>query len=315
VTANARSPKTRRDVLRAAALALLAAPLAAACGPGYAESPDPLTPLLTQAEDDANAARSLATGSAEYADLARQVAAARTAHADALRSEVERLNRPRGQAGATAPRSGGLDGLKERLAHARGQAERLVPGLPAYRAGLVASVAAGCAGLQRLAPGLGPGEDPAQVEAPAGGPADPASLDAVQQVLATEHAAIWVYGLVSAFLPGDYTAGATQGAAEHVQRRDACERVLAAGGVTPRAAEPAYIPPEPVTDARSAMVVVATAEADTMAAWRGLLDRTDDGGLRTMALRALTASARRGTRWRAEGGQTPAALPLPGQSA
>ncbi|SEF32570.1 protein of unknown function [Amycolatopsis pretoriensis] len=300
---------TRRAALRAGALAALAVPLAA-CGPGYDESPDPLQPLLAAAEADAAAARALAKG--ENADAAGQLADARAAHAAALKSEVDRLNRPRTSSSAP-PAPAALGEMKERLATARKQAEDLVGGLPRYRAGLVAAVAAGCAALQRTAPALGPGED-APAPAPAAGAVPAEAVDPLQTALAAEHAAVWVYGLVSAFLPGDFGDAEKAGAAEHAVRRDVLQTMLAASGATPVAPEAAYVPKKPVTDATSASLVVATAEADCANAWLAVVNHTDDAGLRTTALHALVAASRRGTPWRSEAGEKPAAIAIPGQA-
>ncbi|MEU0467341.1 ferritin-like domain-containing protein [Amycolatopsis sp. NPDC006131] len=305
-------PRTRRDVLRASALAALAAPLAA-CATGYSDEPDPLALLAEQARADAAAADAVAASSSADADVARQYSAARTAHAQALQSEVDRLNRPKSQPAVVVPSEQGMAGLKQRLATARQQAEALVGGLPRYRAGLVAAVAGGCAGLQQVGTKLGPGAEPGQVTATASA-IPPESVGPVQQALSAEHAALWIYGLVSAFLPGNYTAGVADGTAEHQDRRDACVRMLTAAGVEPGVAEPAYVPPRPVTDATSAKSVVATAEADAATAWRGVLEQTDDAALRDVALKALLASARRGTRWREAAGEQPTAIVLPGSA-
>ncbi|MFJ7215452.1 ferritin-like domain-containing protein [Amycolatopsis sp. NPDC098790] len=301
---------TRRAALRAGALAALAVPLAA-CGPGYDESPDPLQPLLAAAEADATAARALAKG--EDADAAGQLADARAAHAAALKSEVDRLNRPKPSTSGAPAAPAALSDLKERLATARKQAEDLVGGLPRYRAGLVAAVAAGCAALQRTAPALGPGED-APAPAAAGGAVPAEAVDPLQTALAAEHAAVWVYGLVSAFLPGDFGDAEKAGAAEHAVRRDWLQTALAASGATPVAPEAAYVPKKPVTDAKSASLVVATAEADCANAWLAVVNHTDDAGLRTTALHALVAASRRGTPWRSEAGEKPAAIAMPGQA-
>jgi uncharacterized protein DUF4439 len=294
------------------ALAALAAPLTAACKTGYSDEPDPLAPLAEQASADAAAANTVAAASSgQAAELARQVAAARTGQAQALQAEVNRLNRPKSAVQTVTPPGTGMAGLKDRLATARDQAEKLVASLPRYRAGLVAAVAAGCAGLQELDNRLGPGADPAPIAAPA----SPVPADAVaplQQALDSEHAAVWVYTLVSALLPATYTQSVSDGTAEHQDRRDACMRILSAAGATPDSAQPAYLTPKPVTDATSAKSAVVTAEADTATAWRGVLERTDDPALRGVALNALLGSARRGTRWRIASAESPAAVALPG---
>ncbi|WP_410654366.1 ferritin-like domain-containing protein [Amycolatopsis sp. lyj-112] len=301
----------RRTFLRAAALTAVALPLAAACSPGYEESPDPLGPLLRAAETDAAGARAL-TGA--DAGAAEPVATARAAHAAALKTEVDRLNRPKPEQSGPAENPSSADGLKERLALARKQAEDLVPSLPRYRAGMVASIAAGCAALQQSSDKLGRGDDAGAVEVPAGTSLNQEAAEAVQQALAAEHAAIWVYGLVSAYLPAAFTSAVSRGSAEHVKRRDVCERMLSAAGQTPTGPEAAYVPPKPVTDGNSAMEIVATSEADATSAWLGVIDRTDDAALRKTALNALIGSARRGTAWRAEFGAKPVAIAMPGQA-
>jgi hypothetical protein len=300
---------TRRAALRFGAVAALAVPLAA-CGPGYDESPDPLQPLLAAADADAAAARALAKG--KDADAAGQLADARAAHAAALKSEVDRLNRPKPSPSATPPAPASLSDLKERLATSRKQAEDLVAGLPRYRAGMVAAIAAGCAALQRIAPALGPGEDAPAAASPGAVPAE--AVDPLQQALAAEHAAVWVYGLVGAFLPADFGDAEKGGVAEHTQRRDLLQTTLSAAGATPVAPEAAYNPKKPVTDTASAALVVATAEADCASAWLAVVNHTDDAGLRTTALHALVAASRRGTPWRSEAGEKPTAVAMPGQA-
>ncbi|WP_216216297.1 ferritin-like domain-containing protein [Amycolatopsis aidingensis] len=308
-------PRGRRQVMRAGALALvlpLVGPLAAACTAGYEDSPDPLLPLLQRARADAEAARSLAGSAPQQAELATKVATLRAAQEQRLQAEIDRLNRPEPEQPAADP--GPVPDLKTlgtRLAQCRQQALELVPSVPRYRAGLVGSVAAGCAAAQQLDPALGAGQ-PGELERATVPELPEEAEQALQQALAAEHAAVWVYGLVAAYLPADFDRGVREGAAAHRDRRDAAERVLTAAGATPRPAEPAYPPPEPVTDQPSAMALVVVAETDAAQAWRGVLERTDDPALRSMAADSLLGSATRVTRWRADAGTTPAANPLPG---
>lgn len=306
------SRHSRRDVLRALAFGALALPLAA-CGPGYDEGPDDLITWLAQARADAEAAAAIAAGDPAAAETAKQVAAVRSAHADALRAEIDRENRPEPETPPAPARATDLAGLRANLEAVREQAGAGIGALPAHRAALIGSVAAGCAAAQQLAPELRAEATP-EVEPVTTGELSPEAVDALQQALAAEHAAVWVYGLVSAFLSADFASGVDDGAEEHRDRRDAGERALTAAGATPVPAEAAYVPPQPVTDQASAVSLVATAEADATAAWHGVLARTDDGALRTVALRALVGSASRGTAWRAEAGLTPAAIALPGAS-
>ncbi|MGQ0841808.1 ferritin-like domain-containing protein [Actinokineospora sp.] len=139
------------------------------------------------------------------------------------------------------------------------------------------------------------------------------TVAAVQQALGTEHAAIWVYGLVSAFLPAAFDVSIREGATAHRARRDATGRLLGAAGVVPEPAEAAYLPPQPVSDQASALALLVAAEQDATVAWRSVLERTDDVELRKAALAALTAAAVRATRWRKAAGVAPLTPPLPGQ--
>lgn len=139
------------------------------------------------------------------------------------------------------------------------------------------------------------------------------TVDALQQALSAEQAAVWVYGLVSAFLPDSYDKAVDKYMAAHRDRRDATERLLAAAAITPISPEPAYTTPKPVTDKESAITVLTVAEDDASVAWRAVLDRADDPGVRQAALESLTEAAVRGTRWRQDAGTEPAAIAMPGQ--
>lgn len=137
------------------------------------------------------------------------------------------------------------------------------------------------------------------------------SVDAVQDALAAEHAAVWTYGLVSAFIE-QQAAAVAEGALAHRSRRDTTERWLRDKSATPRPPAPAYLPPQPVDSAASAIAALIAVETDACVAWRGVLERTDDAELRKSSLDALTTSAVRATRWRKIAGVTPVSIALPG---
>lgn len=145
---------------------------------------------------------------------------------------------------------------------------------------------------------------------PAPLPAD--TISAVQDALVAEHTLVWVYGLCTAFVTGAGLADLNSGLTQHTARRDATERLLTDAGATPQAAEPAYQTPQPVTNANSAMTVLAIAESEAEVAWRAVLESTDDANLRTAGLAALTDSAVRQTRWRRLAGLSPASVAMPG---
>ena len=143
--------------------------------------------------------------------------------------------------------------------------------------------------------------------------ADPVTTAAVQTALGTEYAAVWCYSLIEAFLPETLDKHAREDLTAHRVRRDATIRLLADSGVRAVPAEAAYRTPAPVTDQNSAMRLVVSAESDAAAAWRSVLERCDDSGLRRMALDGLTDAAVRGARWSEQLGSKPVVPPFPGR--
>lgn len=136
---------SRRRVLLAAA----SAPLAVACTtpPPPPPPPDPLAELAVQARADA--ALATAVGATEVAE-------GRAEHAELLQAEVDRA-RPSGPSSSASapsstsaepPPSGGTpEQVVEALKAAQRAASDLLATVPTYRAGLLGSVAAGCASL------------------------------------------------------------------------------------------------------------------------------------------------------------------------
>jgi hypothetical protein len=107
-------------------------------------------------------------------------------------------------------------------------------------------------------------------------------------------------------------AAVADGANAHRARRDVTERWLRDAGATPQPPAAAYLAPQPVDSAASAIAALVSVETDACVAWLGVLERTEDATLRTSALDALTVSAVRATRWRKAAGLTPASMPFPG---
>lgn len=150
---------------------------------------------------------------------------------------------------------------------------------------------------------------PTSKTVPGGNPA----ADALQAALAAEHAMIWVLEVSAAFVSGKLSATLAEGLTAHRARRDATERLLRGYGAQPPPAAPAYATPVPMTDQASALAVLIAAETDNSESWRAVIERTDDSGLRTVALDSLTDSAVRATRWRAVAATGPLTVALPGQ--
>ncbi|MCE3555040.1 ferritin-like domain-containing protein [Pseudonocardia sp. RS11V-5] len=143
-------------------------------------------------------------------------------------------------------------------------------------------------------------------------PIDDEAITALQGALAAEHAALWSYTLILAFVPGDQAVEARQDITAHRTLRSQVEQTLTDVGARPVSAQPAYATPVPVTDALSAGKLAVTAEADALAAWRSVLEHTTNQQLRVAALTALSEGTVRASRWRAATGTAPVIPSLPG---
>lgn len=345
---------SRRGLLRLGALAVVAGPAVAACtstpSPG---APDPLLPMLNLATTDAATAKAAATAFADNGATLTVIATVRGQQAAALRTEVDRAagigastTPPASTSGA--PKLADEPTVTAQLMHdldtARQQAAGVVAGVPRYRAGLVGSVAAGCASLAEALRGTPitttsatsanpapSGGSPTLNGPTSNGPASESgsatmgptssgglatdTAQALQAALGAEYAAFWLYGTVSAFVGGGIAPEIIAGMAAVQNLRDATAQRLTAGQVTPQPPQPAYLAPKPITDQPSALVNLAIAESDATVAWRSVLEHTDEGTLRSAALAALVDSAVRETRWRRLAGESPASVAMPGTSA
>lgn len=314
---------------RGAVVALATAALAAACtSPPPAPTPDPLQPMLNAATADATTANAAAKAFADNSATLAVIASVRGQQATALRTEVDRaaaVTGPPAVSSSAAPaptdEASVTATLLADLTTEQQDAAKLMASLPSYRAGLVGSVAAGCASLAEAlhggpitatptdgTPATDPTTTPAQP--PATLPAD--TVTALQQALSAEHAALWLYGTASAFVTGSDETEIIAAMGSVQTLRDATEHRISAGGATPVPAQPAYIAPQPVTGQTSALAALAVAESDATVAWRSVLEHTDNPALRGAALSALIDSAVRETRWRRLAGQSPASIAMPG---
>ena len=127
-------------------------------------------------------------------------------------------------------------------------------------------------------------------------------VDALQQALSGEHAAIWGYAVVGAHLRGTAQARARAALAAHLARRDRLTAQVAALGATPVGAEPAYALPRPVRTATDAEVLATDLEEKLAAVWSDVVAATR-GAVRATAVAALTDAAVRAALWR--GGSVP----------
>jgi hypothetical protein len=143
---------------------------------------------------------------------------------------------------------------------------------------------------------------------------DKTGVDALQDALAAEHAAVWSYTLIPAFLPADQVAAARSDADAHRALRGQLEQTLSDIGIQPVSAQPAYQTPKPVVDGPSAVALAVVAETDTLAAWRSVVERNRDRTLRQAALDVLTKGTLRCAVWRTVVNDQPAILVFPGSA-
>ncbi|MFB7667868.1 DUF4439 domain-containing protein [Kitasatospora sp. NPDC056138] len=142
-------------------------------------------------------------------------------------------------------------------------------------------------------------------------PLPSAATAGLQSALAAEHAAVYGYGVVGAWL----TAGAQRqdgytSYAAHQARRDDWQRLLGSGGATPTAAAPGYRLPFQVTDAATAGRLAAHIETQLTGVYAGLVAVTT-GPLRGTAATSLRETALRAAHWGADLSALPG-LPEPG---
>lgn len=122
-------------------------------------------------------------------------------------------------------------------------------------------------------------------------------------VLAAEHAAIFGYGAMGAWLRGDALAVCGELQQAHRERRDALSAAVVRSGAKPVAAAPNYQLPEQVTSAAAAIALGVTLEENCAAVWRALVpQRTHD---RPTAIAGLAGCAIAAARWRTFAGQPP----------
>lgn len=160
---------------------------------------------------------------------------------------------------------------------------------------LLAAAAAGIAQqLARLAPDGA--DDPASAERleGAGRVTGPEGVEAVQRVLASEHAAVWILGSLGAATSMSATPALFErltGAHEaHRARRDRLAALLLAQGVEPVQSETAYVVPEGLSSPAAVSEAAVRVERAGATAWSFLV-ASSTGATRRWAARVLASTA------------------------
>lgn len=142
----------------------------------------------------------------------------------------------------------------------------------------------------------------------------PGPVRALQSALTAEHAAVYGYGVVGAYLTGSMQATATSDWVAHQVARDRLEALLRSFGAQPAAAAVAYELPMTVRDSSQAAALAVVLEDRIATAYLGLVALSDTA-LRAVGAVQVQASALRAAAWRgstvAFPGLTAAALGAP----
>jgi hypothetical protein len=147
------------------------------------------------------------------------------------------------------------------------------------------------------------------------GRAPASTIAALQSALAAEHAAVYGYGVVGAYLTGSArAAAATADWVAHQDARDELEAMLRSSGSQPAPAAVAYRLPVPVRNAGQAVSLAVILEDRIATAYLGLV-AVSTPAVRDLGALQVRASALRAAFWRgttvAFPGLTAAALAAP----
>ncbi|MFT4087985.1 MAG: ferritin-like domain-containing protein [Gordonia sp. (in: high G+C Gram-positive bacteria)] len=138
------------------------------------------------------------------------------------------------------------------------------------------------------------------------------TTDALVKVIDIENAAIFAYGVSTAFIGTADRNAVGEYIAEHRVQRDQAAASLTALGGKPPVSAAGYELGVDVTGRDSAATVLLTAETDCARAYRALLEQSSVPDIRRQAVDALTGCALRAARWRGVLGKTPVTEAFPG---
>lgn len=157
-----------------------------------------------------------------------------------------------------------------------------------------------------------PSESPAPDTLPTR-PDDPAA-GALFDAVATEHATIYGYGVVSAHSTPELNYLVSAAIAEHRARREAAIALCGQHGVDAAVPEAGYQMPFEVDTPADATNLAVQMEEDTAEAWRAVVEQATDAGVRAFGVAALTEAAVTAAQWRAVRGDPTVTTAFPGGS-
>ncbi|MGE2692269.1 ferritin-like domain-containing protein [Mycolicibacterium pulveris] len=142
-------------------------------------------------------------------------------------------------------------------------------------------------------------------------PADPAD-GALFDAVATEHATIYGYGVVSAHSIPERNYLVSEAIAEHRERREAALAMLEARSVDVPLPAAGYQLPIDVDTPTAAATLAVRMEEDAATAWRAVVEQATDQQDRAFAVTALTQCAVMAARWRTVLRLAPVSVAFPG---
>ncbi|MGE2835779.1 ferritin-like domain-containing protein [Mycobacterium sp. SMC-4] len=138
--------------------------------------------------------------------------------------------------------------------------------------------------------------------------AEGALFDAV----ATEHATIYGYGMVSAHSDPEINYLVADAMAEHRRRREEAIALLEEREVTVPLPAAGYELPLAVDDPAAAAELAVRMEQDGATAWRAVVEQATDETVRAFAVAAMIETAVTAARWRAVQDTIPVTVAFPG---
>ncbi|MFW0784724.1 ferritin-like domain-containing protein [Gordonia sp. CPCC 206044] len=142
-----------------------------------------------------------------------------------------------------------------------------------------------------------------------------ATTDALSTAVDAENAAIFAYGVSTAFVTAIQRDTVADHIAAHRASRDAAvDAITAAGAQAPDAAA-GYTLPVTVDNQSSAIRALLAAEVDCTVAYRAVLEQATDATARRLGVDGLTDSAVRAAGWRVYLRESPATVAFPGSTA
>lgn len=139
-----------------------------------------------------------------------------------------------------------------------------------------------------------------------------AAAGALFDAIATEHATIYGYGVVSAHSVPDVNYLVSSAIAEHRARREAAIALAQQQGIDAAVPAAGYQLPMEVDSPTDATNLAVRMEEDAAVAWRAVVEQATDQSVRIFGVTALTESAVTAAQWRVVRGDKAVTVAFPG---